>query len=846
VREPLLLPLAALAGGILLARFTQFERDELLLILATFGALTLLSVWLSQRRAAILSAGVLLFFAGVFTAELHRPGPPPELNAEAGEMLILDGCIVEPPITSEDRERFVMELAPNARARVSLIPRDGEVQPLLQYGQRVEVDARIRMPRNFHNPGAFDYVGYLARQHVYWTANARGVSAVRVLPGRCGSRFWAALYGLRTRALRRLESLYANDAYSTAIMQAMLLGESSRVEKIWTEDFRRTGTYHALVISGLHITVLAAALLFLLRICLLPRDAALLLAVAGAWLYALVSGWQPPVIRSAGGFTLFAVASLVFRRGRILNLLAATALVILGLDPEQLFEASFQLSFLSVAAIGAFAIPVLDATSSPRTAALRGIAEPNRDFGHAPAMAQYRIELRLIAQTIALWTRTPLVWCAASLSLFLRGVFYLYDLLIVSAAVQLGLALPMIAYFHSITLSSISANLLVVPLLSAAVPAGFLAIFTGWTVPAALAGVLLAGARRVTEWHAIWEPHWRLPSPPLWLAILFAISLIALAAAIRLRPRIRRPAAALAVSLLVLLCCHPVAPQPRARNLELDAIDVGQGDSMLVTFPGSQRMLIDSGGIPVFGKGPKPKLDIGEDVVSPYLWGRAIRGVDVLVSTHAHEDHTGGMAALIENFRPRQLWTGANPDCCAWTAIRAQAERFGVKIVSMRAGKTFDYGGARIDVLAPFADYEPSSAPSNNDSLVLRITYGRHKFLLTGDLERQVERRLVEEQAIGRVDVLKVAHHGSKSSSSAEFLDAARPAIAIFSVGDGNLYGHPHPSVLDRFAGQHTAVFRTDVDGLVSIQSDGDKLNLSTYRWSDARTPASRAFGAPF
>ena len=177
-----------------------------------------------------------------------------------------------------------------------------------------------------------------------------------VKPGRCGSRFLAAIFALRTGALRRIERLYAGNPYATAMMEATLIGESTRMERIWTDHFRRTGTYHMLVIDGLHITILAAFLLFLLRLCFLPEITALAITASGAWLYALVSGWNAPAIRAAGGFTLYVAARYFYRRGRLLNLLAAIAIVYLIWDPSQLFEAGFQLSFLAVAAIGLLAI----------------------------------------------------------------------------------------------------------------------------------------------------------------------------------------------------------------------------------------------------------------------------------------------------------------------------------------------------------------------------------------------------------------------------------------------------------------------------------------------------------
>lgn len=847
MRDPLLAPLAAIAAGILVSRIAAFGIRELVTVIGALVFLGLVSLWRRSRRLAGACCLLALAFTGTFLETVHRPGPRPELDVQGREVVILAGCVVEPGAVEEDRERFVLELEPGARARVTFYARPGQSLPNLRYGETVEVDARVRRTRNFRNPGSFDYAGYLARRDIYWTASA---SRVQKLPGRCGSGLLGAVFALRTGALERIEKLFTNRPYESGMLQAILIGETARLERIWTEHFRSTGTFHALVISGTHVAVLAAFFLFLLRLCMLPRTAAVCLTVAAAWLYALITGWQPPVIRAAAGMTLFLAGGFFHRERRLINLIAAVAIVFLVLDPAQLFEASFQLSFLAVGFIAVFAVPLLEATSAPLARGLRELGDTGMDPHLPPRVAQFRVETRLLAETLSLLTRLPARWALAALGLGARLLFYVFELVLLSAVVQAGLALPMAIYFHRVSISGLSANAFVVPLMGLVVPAGFLAVLANWTWPAEIAAWMLRLSAAVVEWHAAWEPEWRIPSPPLWLAVALSAALIG-AGFVFASKRAGRPgrwvASAAVLALLAVLVGHPFPPRTTPGSLEVTMIDVGQGECLLIGFPDGRVALADGGGLPSIGSGARrpARLDIGEDVVSPYLWSRSIRRVDLLILSHTHDDHMGGVPALIRNFGIREIWTGATPPSPQWEALRREALRRGVRILAPQGGQEFSYGGARLKVLAPPAGYT-SESPHNNDSLVLRLAYGRHSFLLTGDIDRQVEEELGGSGSLEPASVLKVAHHGSRSSSSADFLNAVRPVFALVSAGLDNPYGNPHPAVVARMRERNTVLLRTDLWGLISIRSDGRRFHLETARWSDYRQGTETALDRLF
>jgi competence protein ComEC len=832
-REPLLIPAAALAFGILAGHFFYFRLADLMLPACIAGlCIALAFAFASARRMRLPVVSLAVALCGIATQVVHRQDRIPHLNADDAETVLLDGCVINPPVFSPQREQFTLELAPRASARISVVVKPGETLAPLGYGQLVELAAKVRSPRNYQNPEAFDYAGYLAAQHIYWNGSVAGPSEIRVLPGRCGSRAVAALYAVRTWALGRLVKLYSDDPHSAGLLRATLLGDTAAVERRWTSDFRVTGTYHALVISGLHVSVLALTILTILRVFWLRRIPALAVATAVSWIYAFLCGFNSPVVRSAAGFTLFFLAASFFRRTRILNVLAAVGIIYLALEPDQLFDPSFQLSFLSAAAIGAFAVPAMERYTEPLRAAVKRFDQAGYDPLIAMRAAQWRVELRLLTRTLRSWTGLSE---AVARFIVSKGAVlgaFAAEAVIVAACIQFGLALPMVSYFHRLSVTGLSANVVIVPLLSAVIPLGFASILTGWHWLAWLTKIFLEWAEWLASWHVQFEPAWRMAALPLSIALAFAASLLLLALAIRHSRRWATAALACSAVLFGVICYQPWKPEVRAHMLELTAIDVNQGDSLLVVLPDAETMLVDAGGFPGMERMTrKPQVDIGEDVVSPYLWSRRIRRLDYAVLTHGHSDHMGGLAAILDNFRPRALWIGAEPATPEWKNIERHAASDHVSILKLnRTAPPIVIGGARIRVLAPSPDYVPADFATNNDSLVLEISYGRRSILLTGDAEKPVEYDMVANAQLHPVTLLKVGHHGSRTSSSEELLSAVAPQFAIISDGYKNQFHHPHPDVLARLAEHHAAVFRTDQRGLITFRTDGDKVEIQTYR----------------
>ena len=835
LREPLLIPACGLAAGIALDAFLDFDSRTMAFAATAFAALLVLSVARKHWPLALACGSLALAAIGASRYSEIRHRAVPVIEAEAREMLVLSGCVVDPPVVHapRDRTRFLLEFEPGAIAQVSLYPRNDEVPPVIRYGERIEFEGRLRPVRNFRNPGAFDFAHYMARRGIYWTASARVDTKIE-RQGSCGNPLSAAIFRLRGIIEERIESLFPGDTYASTMLSAILIGQTEGLERSQTEDFRRTGTYHALVVSGMHFTALTFLMGMGFQLFSIRPSLRLLFGISAGWLYTALCGFSAPVVRAAGALTLYLIGRWMFRRVRLLNALATVAILYLLWDPEQLFEASFQLSFAAVAALGALVEPWMEATTGIYSNALRKLDKLGRDFRLPPAAAEFRVELRLLAETLSLLTKIPEKWTLAAAGFFWRCVFTIWEMLSISFLMQVALLIPMAIYFHRVNWSGLSANLIVTPVLTFVVPLGFAAMATGSGFLAAFARYLLEVSAGVARWHLAVTP-WldrRIPDAPEWALIGVACALALSALLFRMLPRWRWVgfAAAFGSAMALIFVSFP-AVGTEAGTLELTMIDVGQGDGILTVFPNGQRMLVDGGGIVSFDKRRRPQLDTGEDVVSPYLWRRRFDRVDIIASTHAHDDHIGGLPALIENFRPREVWTGALPanPSESWLRVVAAARLVGARLVELRDDAAArEIGGVRVEVLSPPIGYEPGETARNNDSLVLAVRYRERAFLLTGDLEKQMEARLVAEGRLGTFDVLKVGHHGSRTSSTAEFLESAKPRLALISAGVDNTFRHPHPAVIRALEEHGIVVLRTDKNGMVQIRTDGKALKVHT------------------
>jgi len=438
-----------------------------------------------------------------------------------------------------------------------------------------------------------------------------------------------------------------------------------------------------------------------------------------------------------------------------------------------------------------------------------------------------------------------------------------WELLVITMALQLGMLPLMARDFHRITLDAPLVNLAAVPLTGVVVPLGFLTLGTALLFPALgkLVAVPLAWATLlllcIVQWFAHF-PQWsyRIPGPPSSLVVIFLLAGVLLAMALRIIHPGRRLMARVACGVLgagaLTIALFPFGPKWSKGKLEVTVLDVGQGDSLFVVSPHGRTLLIDGGG--AFGgfpgheehNGPDP----GEDAVSPYLWSRGFQKLDAVALTHAHQDHIGGLTAILENFRVGSLWIGREVSSAALSNLERLAHERKIPVVHETRGRAFSWDGVEAQFLWPeISPEEIAPSPKNNDSLVLRLQYGDRSLMLPGDAEKQTERQILAENsdAIIHADVLKIGHHGSKNSTTPEFLGAVGPQIAVISAGEDNPYGHPSPELLERLEEAGLWVLRTDRDGAVHVLTDGRQLQISCYVacLEPARVAFSRQAQAP-
>lgn len=853
---PSLFAALCFAGGIL-ATHAVWLRTGMLFVALLAALITAALAVCKAPRMGWPAAALVYLLLGAFCAEIAPAINPQRRLAQfadhtqrvfTGEITRLGAVHSEdwsPPFSyrtiPEHSRRFVLHMNGLGAARITLYAPVEQPLPVLACGDTVRATVALHREERYLDPGVWNASEYLHEQGIGALGSARPGQITVLADGR-GLRLLCRIHALQAAAGARLIA-FASDPRNqrlppflritpedATMLTAMVTGNRTWLQRQTRVGFTRTGSFHLLVVSGLHLAIFSGIIFWITKQLRLSRLWATLITIALSFGYALFTGFGHPVQRSFWMVALYLIGRLLWRDRSALNAIGFAALVMLAAEPRSLFDAGLQMTLLSVLAMAGIAAPLMEKTFAPTLRAARNLKTLRADAAYPPRIAQFRISLRLLAERMqplfgkfVAWKLTPGV---------VRLLLRVAELLAVSTAIELFMMMPMVAYFHRITLFALPVNVLIVPFLGVLLPCALATFVTLLIVPslafipgAATAAVLHSVRFVVTTFAGFHAANMRVPMPAASTVALWIVLMTTAICAIRAR-RWAMPLAIATLALATAALLLPRAVAHRAGALEISVLDVGQGDSALVVTPDGKTLLINAGGL--LNAQPESNFNIGEDVVSPVLWSRGVRRLDAVAITYPHQDHIGGLPAILANFHPRQIWVSPTRATRAYRGLLRRATANGVSIHRYTAGDTFTFGGVTVRVLAPQSGYQPTRRGNNNASLVLQLIYGKTSALFAGDAEKSSERAMLAEGGL-RSNFLKVAHHGSATSTTPAFLAAVAPEFSAISVGQHNHYHQPRAQVLQELQNANVRTYRTDEMGMSNFFLNGTGVTASTW-----------------
>jgi competence protein ComEC len=771
----------ALSAGMLCAYFwLAGYGGALISVLTCFIILAWRFVRFEQRYVQRLIFIVFLLGLvdyGIFDKTNQTTIPP--VNGD----IPLEGVIASNVNVNGDLLRFDMKLtaikghAYDEKVNCSIILHSREEQRKaenLSAGTYVYMAGTLSMPDSARNPGGFDYRKYLFFQRIHWIVQSNSFAAAHFIPPRTFSPA-VLLHSLQAYLSQSLDKTFPNDS---EWLKALLLGDRGGITGEMAASYTKLGIIHVLAISGLHMTIIVEGMRRILRLLGITRESVLLLTILFIPFYVVITGASPSVVRS-GMMAVISLLGLYLHRPRDgLNMLGAALFIMLLVNPYQLWDVGFQLSFLVTWGILLF-VPQFELI-----------------FPKIPSFVATFLFLPLVAQIISF---------------------------------------PILIYvFHQFSFLSFFVNILFVPLFTFwFIPFGFLAFLLGLISPglAYLLAGLLSESLQLMNHLLSAIASWKggqiyLEAPPDWWFALYYMLLFSK----WWWPKALHPRWLLLIALFLSL---PFVNSFFRTEAQITFLDVGQGDAIVVQLPNHKVYLIDGGGKPFstgrieLWKKERNTWDAGKRFILPFLKSQGINQIDTLVMTHGDIDHIGGLASVIADMKiGRIIGNGKPPTSREEEALLGQIKAKRIPIFWGKRGITWQEGIARWTLLNPGPNRLPGD---NNSSIVLLLEVFKFHFLFTGDLEKEGERDLLAHEQLPRIDVLKVGHHGSRSSTSIDFLEQIQPVVSILSVGRKNRFGHPHKETIEALEKFKSEIFRTDEQGAIQIEIFQDNMIVKHY-----------------
>jgi len=770
--------------GIIYGKFISINPILLFSILIFLTIITVIS-FIKQWNITTALLFLIIFLIGIFNYNLNSSpiGANHLANFIEDKKLSIIGTVL-------DKEYYPNQEKISLKVKVCQIEREDysiRAQGLIlvntyldncpfEYGDMLKIKGKLEKPIKQKNFGEFNYELYLAREKIFTYLNIWQERDILKI-GEDDSNFLANLSLSARDKIKEVTKQTLPSPYNSLLI-GMLLGEKGFIPPDLKEIFAEAGIMHILAVSGLHVGIIAMALLALLSMLRLPKKLKLLTLILILIMYASITGYRPSVLRATIMFVLLIGGKLI-NRGRNLNIsLFFAAFLILLLNPLTLYDAGFLLSFV----VTFFIINL------------------------SPILQE-------LYSKIIIWVRNPLA---------------------VSTAAWIGI-FPLSAYFFSkVSIISIISNIFIIPLTGIAVILGFITFFIG-LVSISLAGVIANINYLILNIITLIAKSFSsfpfafvyVAQPSVLIIILYYLTvffIIEIFYKKAISQNIRKKAV-FGILLIILLLIIVQILYP-ADNLKVTFINVGQGDCILIEAPNKINILIDGGGT------PQSNFDVGNKIVIPYLRRKGINEIDLLVLTHPHLDHLEGLLPIIRELKvDTVLDSGLISDLPEYREFISLIQKKGIPYHQAKAGDNFIFNNnLEIFLLNPLYSSDVyNDSDFNNASIVVKLFYKNADFLFTGDIEETNEKKLLIWDNILQSDILKVAHHGSATSTNLEFLDKVDPSIAVITVGK-NIFGHPSQKVIERLKDRDIKIYRTDENGTIIIRTNGQKYWIRTLR----------------
>jgi competence protein ComEC len=780
MKRPLLLFSISLILGILTAWISNSYFLVISVIILGTSIMTAFFSKIPKITVYILIGIVLFYSTGAFRYLYQYRQTSAKFKDFLELPLVVRGFIDSVPDIKENKVVYVVRVkevekdkrVTKIRGKVLLTMLKTEDSSIYDYGRGIEISGQLNSPKGRRNPGGFDYKHYLAQSGISATIFARHEN---VKAGDVKNTNFLVETGLVIR--NRIVQVINNSLpeQQAGLLNGMIIGYREGLSEDIQEVFNHSGLTHIMAVSGANVAFIAAPLVFIFKRMRLSQKSSNIIIICVLLFFVFITGFEPSVMRAVIMAVVILTGQILRRETDIFTSIAFAAVLLLIYNPFTLFNIGFQLSFAATLSLVMFFKNIKSKISS-----------------------------RLIPGFIS-------------------------DVLAATLAAQVGVLPISASYFNKVSLVSVLSNLLVVPVLEVITILGALMavagqlhiVFSqviGYVNCSLLSFVLLISKLTAGFPYAVV----RIITPHIMMVIIYYILVLFL---LWYKPKHKiktRPLHYFIVIgfLIIIICISLLIP----KELEIVFVDVGQGDSAIIRTTGGKTVLIDGGG---YSMKPDSGPGIGDTVIIPLLLDLGISRLDLVVATHGHDDHIQGLVPVLKDFRVDNLVMPDNEDKDELREILNVCRNKKIKINYCTCGdyvnldtKTF------FKVLHPSNDFTTVKASLNNGSLVLKLFYGDTSVLFTGDIEEEAEKFLLENKIDVTADILKVAHHGSETSTSIEFLNHVMPKAAVISVGKNN-FGHPSDLVVDRITKSGIKLFRTDLDGAVILKCNGRRIKFT-------------------